>query len=125
MKIKGLVEKQAEKEKRKCSNCGKEGSHFAPPSMGEPGFYTCKAKEEKQKEVIAETTYSHIKDGEIANPLEKQSEVPTVGEIAEIIHREELMPYPCEDSGQCEWTVGEAETLAKAIHDLITDKRKQ
>jgi hypothetical protein len=24
-----------------CPNCGRPGSHFAPPSLGEPGFYTC------------------------------------------------------------------------------------
>ena len=26
-----------------CPNCNKPGPHFAPPSMGEPGFYTCDA----------------------------------------------------------------------------------
>jgi len=25
----------------KCLNCGKEGSHFVSPSLGEPGFYIC------------------------------------------------------------------------------------
>lgn len=24
-----------------CRNCGNPGPHFAPPSLGEPGFYTC------------------------------------------------------------------------------------
>lgn len=24
-----------------CPNCGRPGPHFAPPSFGEPGFYTC------------------------------------------------------------------------------------
>ena len=28
-------------EKATCPNCGKTGSHFAPPSFGEEGFYTC------------------------------------------------------------------------------------
>ena len=27
---------------RLCMNgCGKPGPHFVPPSMGEPGFYSC------------------------------------------------------------------------------------
>lgn len=25
----------------KCPNCGEDGPHFAPPSMGEAGFYIC------------------------------------------------------------------------------------
>lgn len=25
----------------KCPNCGGEGPHFVPPSMGEPGFFYC------------------------------------------------------------------------------------
>lgn len=24
-----------------CSNCGKPGPHFVPPSLGEMGFYIC------------------------------------------------------------------------------------
>lgn len=24
-----------------CPNCGRPGPHFAPPSFGEAGFYTC------------------------------------------------------------------------------------
>ena len=24
-----------------CDNCGQPGPHFAPPSFGEPGFFTC------------------------------------------------------------------------------------
>lgn len=24
-----------------CSNCGGRGSHFVPPSLGEPGFWLC------------------------------------------------------------------------------------
>jgi ribosomal protein L32 len=24
-----------------CPNCGLQGPHFAPPSLGEPGFYIC------------------------------------------------------------------------------------
>lgn len=28
----------------KCVNCGEEGPHFVPPSLGELGFYTCKKK---------------------------------------------------------------------------------
>lgn len=26
----------------KCINCGEEGPHFVPPSLGEPGFFHCK-----------------------------------------------------------------------------------
>lgn len=25
-----------------CPNCGKEGLHFIPPSLGEAGFFACK-----------------------------------------------------------------------------------
>lgn len=28
-----------------CPNCGQEGKHFIPPSLGEPGFYACAPKE--------------------------------------------------------------------------------
>ena len=24
-----------------CPNCGLRGAHFVPPSLGEPGFFTC------------------------------------------------------------------------------------
>lgn len=24
-----------------CPNCGRPGSHFAPPFLGEPGFFIC------------------------------------------------------------------------------------
>lgn len=27
-----------------CPVCGKPGPHFAPPSLGEPGFFICQAK---------------------------------------------------------------------------------
>ncbi len=27
-----------------CEHCGERGSHFIPPSFGEPGFWTCKGK---------------------------------------------------------------------------------
>lgn len=27
-----------------CTNCGEDGSHFAPPSFGEEGFFMCKTK---------------------------------------------------------------------------------
>lgn len=34
----------------KCHNCGEEVSsgegHFIPPSLGDPGFYSCKKKEQ-------------------------------------------------------------------------------
>jgi hypothetical protein len=26
-----------------CQNCGKEGPHYVPPSLGEPGFFYCTA----------------------------------------------------------------------------------
>ena len=32
-----------------CRNCGDKGSHFAPPSMGEEGFFVC-ASNEGEKE---------------------------------------------------------------------------
>lgn len=25
----------------KCIKCGKEGPHYVPPSLGEPGFFVC------------------------------------------------------------------------------------
>lgn len=31
----------------KCPNCGENGPHFVPPSLGEPGFFMCKKKENK------------------------------------------------------------------------------
>ena len=33
-------------EKVVCPECGKEGKHYVPPSMGEPGFFTCKLPQE-------------------------------------------------------------------------------
>ena len=40
-----------------CPHCRKPGSHFAPPSLGEPGFYTCASREE-----IIETFRKHDLD---------------------------------------------------------------
>lgn len=39
-----------------------------------------------------------------------------VAEIERIIITKELMPRVCMDSGQAEWTVGEARKLAEAIY---------
>ena len=33
-----------QKPTHRCPNCGQLGSHYAPPSLGEPGFYTCRRK---------------------------------------------------------------------------------
>ncbi len=30
---------------KNCLNCGEPGPHFAPPSFGDPGFFTCEKKE--------------------------------------------------------------------------------
>lgn len=32
-----------------CFRCGKPGSHFVPPCLGDPGFYICAPKEEVAK----------------------------------------------------------------------------
>ena len=32
----------------RCPNCGEYGSHFAPPSLGEEGFFICKKKVESE-----------------------------------------------------------------------------
>lgn len=34
----------------RCPNCGEYGSHFAPPSLGESGFFICKKKSDDKKE---------------------------------------------------------------------------
>lgn len=34
----------------RCLNCGEYGSHFAPPSLGEPGFFICKEKSDDKEE---------------------------------------------------------------------------
>lgn len=34
----------------KCPNCGEEGPHFVPPSLGEQGFYTCSGATEPEPE---------------------------------------------------------------------------
>jgi len=42
-----------------CPNCNKPGRHFAPPSLGEPGFYICDEKTNVPGEpvgAVAETT---------------------------------------------------------------------
>jgi hypothetical protein len=31
-----------------CGNCGKAGPHFAPPSLGEDGFYICESIKAEQ-----------------------------------------------------------------------------
>jgi hypothetical protein len=28
-----------------CHECHREGRHFVPPSLGQPGFYTCTLRE--------------------------------------------------------------------------------
>lgn len=38
----------------RCSNCGEYGSHFAPPSCGEPGFFICKEKPNWREELRKE-----------------------------------------------------------------------
>jgi hypothetical protein len=30
-----------------CPNCGKEGPHYAPPGLGDPGFYICEPQDER------------------------------------------------------------------------------
>ena len=48
---------------------------------------------------------------------EKKLVVPmSVESIKRIVIDKELMPSVCEDSGQAEWSDGESEKLAKAIH---------
>lgn len=32
-----------------CMNCGEKGPHYVPPSWGDPGFYSCKKKEEARE----------------------------------------------------------------------------
>lgn len=40
----------ATKSRDLCWNgCGQPGPHFVPPSMGEPGFYTCTPKSPEEK----------------------------------------------------------------------------
>ena len=39
-----------------CMNCGEEGSHFVPPSLGEEGFFMCKPMSPK---------YAEVKDGRV------------------------------------------------------------
>ena len=43
-----------------------------------------------------------------------------VGVIERVIIDKELVPEVCEDSGQCEWSVGEARKLATAIVEAMT-----
>ena len=38
------AELRAKPEWRPCSRCGKPGAHYAPPSLGEPGFWACEVK---------------------------------------------------------------------------------
>ena len=34
-----------------CPNCGEQGPHFCPPSFGDPGFFTCQPKNNKQIQI--------------------------------------------------------------------------
>lgn len=60
----------------KCVNCGKEGPHFVPPSLGEPGFYACEKmgnyylalrfKDEPDRHVTL-VYYGGMQDEEVGN----------------------------------------------------------
>lgn len=54
LRLKSGVVPENPGDKKVCLNCGKEGSHFAPPSMGETGFYTCK-KQDRPTPKVGET----------------------------------------------------------------------
>ena len=36
--------------KKPCPNCGEPGAHFAPPSFGDEGFWTCEVENRNGKE---------------------------------------------------------------------------
>ena len=38
---------------RICLNCGEQGPHFVPPSMGDPGMFICEANPERVEEALA------------------------------------------------------------------------
>jgi len=34
-----------------CPNCGKPGSHFVPPSLGDEGFFICETQKNKESKM--------------------------------------------------------------------------
>lgn len=54
------LSKQSQKSKRpkKCPNCGKDGTHFVPPSFGDKGFFICGNIEEKEEVILPNNTNS-------------------------------------------------------------------
>ena len=52
----------------KCINCGREGPHYVPPCLGDPGFFACEAfnkYEDEKKPHVAELEKEIKARGEI------------------------------------------------------------
>lgn len=58
--------------------------------------------------------------GKVAKP-KKGIEWKDVERVARVIINKEYIPAVCEDSGQAEWSIGEATKLAKAIIKELED----
>ena len=54
-----------------CPHCGKEGAHFAPPSMGEEGFYICDTAVVKSILQVQEITKVQEIPDEVLSKAEK------------------------------------------------------
>lgn len=84
-----------------CINCGEEGPHFVPPSLGEPGFFHCKradfVKGRKENEEPVELHTTRIDGAFVTNKRILEEE------------KKKALPYPwchfpekCSISGRCE-----------------------
>ena len=71
-----------------CPNCGKEGSHFAPPSMGESSFYICDPNDrlyKTEKEMFLKAPDSQISPS-IRNMIDSQwNDPPTSLQILRVL----------------------------------------
>ena len=68
-----------------CPNCGEPGAHFAPPSLGEEGFYLCDHPDHNDHETCEDRAVGCSKHcaccmGELAIPLPVESLAPQVPE---------------------------------------------
>jgi len=48
----GQLEAQGKLNRPPCSNCGKPGAHFVPPSFGDEGFFSCDKRQVAQAETF-------------------------------------------------------------------------
>lgn len=66
------AEKNMPKKPSICINCGKEGSHFVPPCLGEDGFFWCDRLEESKTPPKTLTEFCGLPDNAFEKHLNSE-----------------------------------------------------